>query len=171
MNKTKNKCRLGALDVFIIIVVIICAVSIAVRYFDIKESDVNNNVQLENYVLSFEIKNIKDSSADNYFEKGTNFYIEDSGELLGTLREGITVSDAVRYYEKTDGTVVAAPNTATGDLYRVDIEGSMDVMGVTGSDGRFLLGGNQYIALNKEIKVCSKYLLVTIAVTGITKAQ
>ena len=58
MNKTKNKCRLGALDVFIIIVVIICAVSIAVRYFDIKESDVNNNVQLENYVLSFEIKNV-----------------------------------------------------------------------------------------------------------------
>ena len=143
MNNTKNKRRLGALDVFIIIVVIICAVSIAVRYFDVQESDVNNNVQLENYVLSFEIKNIKDSSADNYFEKGTNFYIEDSG----------------------------APNTATGDLYRVDVEGSMDVMGITGSDGRFLLGGNQYIALNKEIKVCSKYLLVTIAVTGITKAQ
>ncbi len=171
MNKTKNKRTLGALDIFIIIVVIICAVSIAVRFLDIKGSDISNDVQLENYILSFEVKNIKDSSADNYFVKGTNFYIEDSGELFGTLREGITVSDAVRYYEMSDGTIVAASNNATGDLYRVDVEGSMDVMGTTGSDGRFLLGGNQYIALNKEIKLCSKYLLVTIAVTGITKAQ
>ncbi|MBE6542309.1 MAG: hypothetical protein E7672_07675 [Ruminococcaceae bacterium] len=171
MKKTNSKKRLGVLDIFIIIIVLVCVASVVIRYVGIDNSQVSSEVQLDNYILSFNIKNIKDSSANNYMEKGTKFFIQSSGEYLGTLREGVTISDAVRYYELQNGQSIAVPNTATGDLYRVDVEASLDVQGVLREDGTFLLGGNQYVAVNKEITVYSKYLTVTIMVTDITKAQ
>lgn len=169
-NITKNK-RLGALDIFIIIVFLVCAISVGLRSFAVNNSEVRNDVPLEDYILSFKISNIKDSSAKNYLEKGSKFYLNDSDAYLGTVSTSPTINDAVRYYEMLDGSIVAAKNNATGDLYRVDVESSMTVQGVTSADGKFLLGGNQYIAMNKEIEVYSKYLSVKITVTGISKAQ
>jgi len=74
-------------------------------------------------------------------------------------------------YELSDGTVVLAKNNATGDLYRVDVEASFDVQGKTDGNGSLLLGGNRYVALNKEIEIYSKYVTYNVVVTGITKAQ
>ncbi|MBE6625707.1 MAG: DUF4330 family protein [Ruminococcaceae bacterium] len=170
MNKKERKLKFGALDVFIILVVIVCAVSIVLRYVSNKQSDVGASTPLENYVISFEVLDIKDTSAQNYLEPGTNFYLVESDVLLGTLREGITVRDAEKYYEMPNGDIVLAQNNATGDLYRVDVEGSFDAKGRVDSSGRFLLGGNTYIGINKEVKIYSKYLAVTVVITGITNA-
>lgn len=170
MNKKENKLKFGALDIFIILVVLVCAVSIAFRYVSNKQSDVGGSAPLENYVVSFEILDIKDTSAQHYMEPGTNFYLVESDALLGSLREGITIRDAEKYYEMPNGEIVLAQNNATGELYRVDVEGSFDVKGRVDNSGRFLLGGNTYIGINKEVKIYSKYLAVTVIITGITNA-
>jgi len=172
MNANKEKKRhFGALDVMIIILVAACLISFGYRYFSMQSSDQNQNTQLENYIVSIKISNIRNSSAQNYMEKGTNFYLKESGELFGSLREGVTIGDATTYYELSDGTVVLAKNNATGDLYRVDVEASFDVQGKTDGNGSLLLGGNRYVALNKEIEIYSKYVTYNVVVTGITKAQ
>ena len=119
MNQPKKQ-HIGALDVVIIVIVLVCAVSVGLRVMMTRNSDLDKNVQLENYIVSFKVMDIRDSSAKNYLQKGTNFYLDDSDEFFGTLREGVTVNDAETYYEMPDGTIVLAANNASGDLYRVD---------------------------------------------------
>ncbi len=169
-NNTKKR-RLGALDVFIIIAVLVCAVSVGLRLFMTQNSDLDKNVQLDNYIVSFKVMGIRDSSAKNYLKKGTNFYMADTNEFFGTLREGVTIKDAESYYEMPDGTIVLTTNNASGDLYRVDAECSLDVTGKLDANGCFLLGGNKYIGINKELMIYSKYLSITVKITNITKAQ
>ena len=168
----ENKKRLGALDVFIIIIILVCMVSVGFRIFANRTSEVGESTQLDNYVVSFKVMGIRDSSARNFMTKGTKFYLNDSNAYIGSISEGnITITDAVRYYDLMDGTTVKASNTATGELYKVDVEASFDAQGKIDSNGRFLLGGNQYIGLNQELQIHSKYLSITILVTGINKAQ
>lgn len=168
--KNNEKKRLGALDGLIIIVLIVCLVSVGLRVYSTMNSQTGGNVQLDDYIVSFKVSNIKDSSAKNYFEKGTNFYLSQTGDIFGTLREGVVVRDAETYYEKSDGTVVLITNNAVGDLYRVDVEASLEAKGRVDENGAFYLGGNIFIAPNKEIMICSKYLSITVVITDIQKA-
>ncbi|MBE6616350.1 MAG: hypothetical protein E7627_00185 [Ruminococcaceae bacterium] len=169
-NKVK-KTRIGALDIFIIIALVVCVVAIGVRMYVNSISDVGEQVALEDYVVTFKVLDIKDTSAKNYFEPNTNFYLKDVNTLFGTIREGITVNDAEKEYQMPNGDVVIAQNNATGDLYRVDVEVSANVKGRIDAEGRFLLNGNTYIGANKEIEIYSKYLAVTAIITSVEKAQ
>lgn len=172
MNKEKSrKIRIGALDIFIILAVLVCVIAIGVRVYMNANSEVGEQVALENYVVLFKVHDIKDSSAQNYFEPGTNFYLDDTDAIFGTIREGLTISDAEKTYEMPDGQVVVAQNNATGDLYRVDVEASIDATGKIDADGRFLLNGNTFIGVNKELKIYSKYLEITVVITSVEKAQ
>ncbi|MBQ7599709.1 MAG: hypothetical protein IJU57_03440 [Clostridia bacterium] len=168
MNETKRK--LGALDIFIIVIAVLLIAGIGVRFFLTRNSNVNEKTDLEEYIVSFKIMDIRDTSAQNYFNPGTNFYVDQDGSFFGTLQEGLRVSDAKRYYYLDSGEVITSLNNATGDLYRVDVEGSFKVSGITAADGKFLLNGNTYIAENKEVKVYSKYLSVMLLITSVTKA-
>ena len=169
MQNEKKK-RLGALDIFIIFAVLSCIIGVGIRYFTTKNTSISNTAQLEDYILTFEIYNIRDSSAQNYLEKGTNFYLQSNNERIGTLREGVTVREAERYEEMPDGRVVKISNNGTGDLYRVDVEGSFDCKGILNENGSFLLNGNHYIGINKEISIYSKYVTFTVKITGIAKS-
>lgn len=171
MNNNKQKKHLGALDIFIILILVVAIISVGLRFYSTKIAPTGNNVQLENYILSFKVMNIKDSSAQNYFEKDTKFFIDETNVYLGTLREGLSIKDAETYYQMHDGTVVVANNNGTGDMYRVDVEGSMNVIGTMDDRGCFYLNGNLYLAPNKEITVYSKYLTVAMKITGIAIAQ
>lgn len=170
MNNQKEKTkRLGALDIFIIFAVLACLVSVGLRFIAVQDSAVGNNVELENYILSFKVSDIRNSSAVNYMNKDTVFYLRDSGLPLGTLQENKTVSDSEKYYYLHDGEIVRMTNSSTGDLYRVDVEGTFECAGTMSADGSFLLNGNRYIALNQNLSIYSKYLAISIMVTGITK--
>ena len=170
-TKSEKKTKIGALDIFIIIVVVVCVAAISVRMYVNSTSDVGEQVQLEDYVVSFKVLDIKDSSAKSYFEPNTNFYLKDLNTIFGTMREGITVNDAEKEYEMPNGDVVIAQNNATGDLYRVDVEASVTAKGRIDSEGRFLLNGNTYLGANKELEIYSKYLAVTVIITSVEKAQ
>lgn len=168
-NQKEKKSRLGALDICIILALVACVISVGLRYFSVQNSSVSKNVQLENYIVSFEVYDIRDSSAKNFMNKGTNFYLQETGALIGSLREGITIRDAEKLYEMPNGEVVLVTNGGTGDLYRVDVEASLECTGTMNESGSFLLNGNQYIGINQELKIYSKYLAITVKVTGITK--
>lgn len=170
-TKKVKKVRIGALDIFIIVAIIVCAVAIGIRMYVNSISDVGEQVELEEYVVSFKVLDIKDSSANNYFEPGTLFYFEDNDSYFGAIREGITVNDAEKEYEMPNGEVVVAQNNATGDLYRVDVEASVTCNGRIDSDGRFLLNGNTYLGVNKEVKIYSKYLAITVIISDIEKSS
>lgn len=170
-NQKYNKKRLGVLDVFIIIALLACIVSVVLRYVSVQNSSVNQGTQLENYTVSFKVYDVRESSAVKFMQTGSNFYLKDNNALIGALDEGKTVAPAKKYYEMANGETVLVSNSSTGDLYRVDVEGSFSCSGKMSADGSFLLNGNKYISVNQELKVYSKYLAVTIKVTGISKAQ
>lgn len=168
--QNKNKLRLGIIDYFIIFVVIVCIISAAIRYTAVQSSGAGETAQLEEYIVSFDIYNIRDSSAQKFLAKGTNFYLQGSNELVGTLREGVTIREAQKFVELQDGQIVSISNTGTGDLYRVDVEASLSCKGIMTESGSFLLNGNQYIGVNKEINIYSKYVMFVVKITGISKA-
>ena len=171
MNNTSKKKRLGTLDIFIILAVVVCAACFGIRYFLTNRSDVSEKVQLDDYVISFSIAGIKDSSAKNYMTPGTKFYVKDTNVYFGELLEGLTIKDAEKFYELQNGEVIVGENNAVGDLYRVDVEAKLKATGKTDANGRFLLNGNTYVGVNKTFYIYSKYLAVTVQVTDISKAQ
>lgn len=167
-NRNETKKRLGALDIFIILALAACIISVGIRYFTSNTASADSSAALENYILSFDVYNIRNSSGQNFMEPGTNFYLDENDEYFGTLREQVTIRDAQRFYTTHNGDVILVSNTGTGDSYRIDVEGKMTCRGTMNENGSFLLNGNHYVALDKEIKIYSKYLVVTVKITGIT---
>lgn len=165
-NEKKN--RLGALDIFIILAVVVCIVSIGWRYISIKDDSTNNSVSLDNYIVSFDIYNIRKSSADNYLEVGTEFFIDDGDAFFGTLREQISILDTEKFYTTAAGDVIRVTSTGTGEQDRVDFKGTMNCSGVMNENGSFLLNGNLYLGIDKQINLYTKYLSVSIKITGIS---
>lgn len=164
--------KLGALDIMIIIAILVCIVSVVMRVFMTKKSDLGGSVQLDDYVISLEIYDIRGSSAENYLEAGTNFYFEESDELLGTLRSDKSIDPAKKRIELTDGRIIDSENPIKeGDLSRVDVVATFDAKGKYDSNGYFQLGGNKYLGVGKEVKIYSKYLSVAAKITGISLAK
>lgn len=171
--ETKHHKRkgLGALDVFIILALLAVIAGVGLRAYMNRNADVGTAEVLEDYVISFEVKDIRDSSNARHMHPGDKFYLKDTGAYFGALTEENTVNPAETFYEMPDGSIVKAANTGTGDNYRVDVKTSVIAQGVLSSDGSFLLGGNTYIGLNKELQIYSKYLAITVKITGISKAR
>lgn len=169
MNKEK-KMRIGALDVFIIAAVITCLVGLGLRIFSKSDAVVNNNAVMENYVVSFSVSNIRASSV-KYFSKGDVFFIKENNVRLGELMDRPSELPARRYYSDINGNTVYVMNESTDDrTKRRDIEADMLVSGIVDSNGKFLLNGTQYLGVNKEVEIKSKYITVNVKITSIEKA-
>ncbi len=171
--ETKHQKRRGpgALDIFIVLALIAVIAGVGLRAYISSNSNVGTAAVLEDYVISFEVLNIRDSSNARHMHPGDKYYLKENGAFFGTLTEENTVSPAAAYYEMPDGTIVREVNTASGDNYKVDVQTSVIAQGMISSNGSFLLGGNTYIGLNKEVQICSKYLSITVRITGIEKAN
>lgn len=168
MNKEK-KMRISALDVFIIAAVITCIVGLGLRMFSKSDAVVNNNAVMENYVVSFSVSNIRGSSV-NYFNKGDVFFLRENTVRLGELMER-SVLPAQRYYSDINGKTVYVMNESTDDrTKRMDVTASLLVSGIMDEQGRFLLNGTQYLGVNKEMEIKSKYIAVNVKITSIAKA-
>lgn len=169
-KKTKRKGP-GTLDVFIILAVVVVLAGIGLRAYMTRNADVGTAVVLEDYIVSFEVLNIRDSSNARHMQVGDKFYLKDNDIMFGTLQEGNIVNDAAYFYEMPDGTIKKVLNNASGDHYKVDVEADVLAQGTVDQNGAFLLGGNTYLALNKEIPIYSKSLAITVKITGIRKAS
>jgi len=172
MEKKKQKRRgPGALDVFIVLALIAVIAGVALRAYITNSSEIGTAAVLEDYEVSFEVLNIRDSSNARHMHPGDKYYLKENGAFFGTLTEVNTVNPASAFYEMPDGSIVRESNSATGDNYKVDVQTSVIAQGLMSGNGSFLLGGNTYLGMNKEVQIISKYLSITVRITDIEKVN
>ena len=169
-SNMKKKKKLNAIDYFIIVAVVLCLAGAAFRI--VLGSDglsLNSPVVMEDYVVSFKIENIRNSSTA-YLQPEQQFYIDTTGQYFGKITESISVTPARFTIEDQSGNAVHVFAPENGDATRVDVTGTMTVSGYM-SDNGFLLDGTTALAVNKSLAIRSSYLYVTITITDIVKAS
>ncbi len=171
MNETKEKKRgLGALDVMIIILAVAVLAGAGLRWMNSRREAASEKAELGNYTVTFIVRGIRDSSAQNYLKAGMNFYLDENGDIFGTLNENPSVDEASKYYEMPDGSIINVRTDVTGDQYRVDVMASVTAKGFKDEAGRFYLNGNKYLGMNREVSIHSKYVSYTVTITGVQSA-
>ncbi len=169
-SEKKTKKKLNAIDWFLIIAVVLCLAGAALRMLLGSESgSFTSPVVMEDYIISYEIRNIRNSSAE-YLAADEVFYIEATDQYFGKSAGNISVTPAQFYLADAEGNYVEAYAPENGDATRVDVTGTMLVSGYMGDNG-FLLGGATSLAVNKSIALRSTYIYVSITITDIVKAS
>ena len=162
-NNAENKKKTAALDVFVIILLLVCIAAIGVRV-TVGSGGLLSTDERGEFLVSYVVSGIKSEYSDA-FSEGKEFYLED-GEKFGTLASGAVFTPAKLYSENADGEY----KTSYATDGTVDIKGTAVVTGSMSESG-FLLGGNRYIAANMALKISSSDISVTVTVTDITKIQ
>ncbi len=157
----KKKMRLNIIDILIILAVIALAAGVALRYNLAEKIGVKSN--RDTVMVSFLIENIKPTSADALVPEDIVF-LDSNGMELGKLL-AISLSEAENYNLSDEGVM-----TLDYDSTRCDVRGEIEATGAM-TDGGFMLGGTYYIGANKELKVHSKNIQVTMTVTGIRESR
>lgn len=158
--KKIKKSRFSGIDLLIILIVILCLGSIAVRHGLVEKFKSGSNlVQAE---ISFSVKNISPELADTIIS-GEKLYLS-SGKAVGELKN-VSKSNASVLSEKSDGTLVLA----TDDTAR-DIAGTITVSG-TFTESGFMLNGNLYTAAGKTFEVKTSNSEFEILVTGVKEIK
>ena len=170
-NQANKKKGLGALDVMILILLLVVIGSVGLRYMSIRNTDDTATAQAGSYVVTFQVKNIRNSSAEFYLNEGDLFFLDENTQLFGAFHEILSNNDAQKFYEMPDGSMMSVSSHLGGNQYRVDVEASLIASGMMTEDGSFLLNRNKYIGLNQELKIHSKYVSFTVVVTDIAEAQ
>lgn len=169
-NPKTNKKKLNAIDWFLIIAVVLCLAGSAFRMIVGSEGGtLTAPVTMEDYVVSFKIGNIRNSSTE-YLQPETKFYMDSTDQYFGQIQGNVSVTPAQFYLEDAEGNYVEAYAPENGDATRVDVTGTMQVSGYMG-EGGFLLDGTTSLAINKTFALRSSHIYVTITITDIVKAS
>ena len=171
MAKTENKQQKNAarvhfnlVDLVLIIAVLACLVGVYLRYSAGDDFGVNH--ELEQYVLSFEINNIRYTSADAFAE-GDALYLDGKDTVLGKIMsiDSTSPSEVIYTDDKGDYKTVYYPEDT-----RIDLTGRMLSDGVM-SDRGYLLGGNTYLAPGQTYYVETPQINVSVTITDIEPAE
>ena len=172
-NSVKTpKRRIGVLDVCILVAIVVIIAGVAARFILRDTSSMAQPKALANYLVDFEIKDIRGTS-EKYLKTDSAFYLDETGDYLGVVYKKEVLSDpAMTEYVTPEGEVVYAANTRDigDDLCRIDVTGTFLVSGYVDDNGFFLLNGNRYLGLSKEVAVRSRELMVNIIITDIRTA-
>ncbi|MBQ4067083.1 MAG: hypothetical protein IJD22_05515 [Clostridia bacterium] len=159
----KNKKRIAAVDILIVILLLLCIAGIGVRIF-IGEGNLFHKGDTGEYIVSYLISGEQDDYS-SLFSEGCEFYLED-GSYFGTLTGNAAFTPALLSSENSRGeyvTVYATDGT-------VDIRGTMTVNGSMTESG-FVLNSKTYISPNMTLTVSSSDITVKMLITDIAKAQ
>lgn len=166
----KTKKKLNAIDWFLIIALVLCLAGAALRIALGSESgSFSTPVVMEDYIVSFKIQNIRNSSVE-YLSEAQQFYISSTDQYFGQIEGNVSVTPARFQVTDAEGNYVEAYAPENGDATRVDVVGTMRVSGYMSEHG-FLLGGTTALAANKSLSLQSSFIYVTITVTDIAKAS
>ena len=172
-NSVKTpKRRIGVLDVCILVAIVVIIAGVAARFILRDTSSMAQPKALANYLVDFEIKDIRGTS-EKYLKTDSAFYLDETGDYLGVVYKKEVLSDpAMTEYVTPEGEGVYAANTRDigDDLCRIDVTGTFLVSGYVDDNGFFLLNGNRYLGLSKEVAVRSRELMVNIIITDIRTA-
>lgn len=166
--KAKKK-RIGALDICILVALLLCIVGVVARVLVSDNSVLAQNTTLDKYTVYFSITDIR-SSSEKFLKDGKTFYLDESGEIFGTLVGDPAVTYAKKLYvDNTGKTVEVFNNTEEEGISRIDVEGAFQVSAVMDENGFLLLNGNRNIAPYQDIEIRSQELYVTIQINSIEK--
>ena len=167
-----QKQHIGVLDVCILVALVAIIAGVAARFILRDNSSMAQPKALQNYLVDFEIKDIRGTS-EKYLKTDSPFYLDETGDYLGVIYKKEVLSDpAMTEYVTPEGNVVYVPNLrdAGDDLCRIDVTGTFLVSGYVDDNGFFLLNGNRYLGLSKEVAVRSRELMVNVIITDIRTA-
>lgn len=167
-NSEKKSRKLSALDVFVIILALMCVAGAAVRFYAGDSGILPiSDPEKEEYAVSFEIAQVK-TVLGGYIASGENLYNED-GSLFGTVGENVTITPAKLYVEDAEGKYIQIYSSAdNGDNSLIDIRGTVSVSGYF-TDYGFLADGKTYIAPNYVITLHTNKTTVDVRITDISK--
>ena len=166
-EKSKKLPRFGALDAFIILVVIVIIVGVFFRY---RLLDVLNAQQnLNDYNVSFSVENVRYTTPD-YINVGDVVYFKDSGAELGVITNesenmgAFTVAPASEMFTDSNGNMIEVhyPNET-----RVSINGKMICSAQVSETGGILINGNTYLAPGQTVDVTTELVTMTIQINNI----
>ena len=167
-----QKRHIGVLDVCILVALVAIIAGVAARFILRDNSSMAQPKALQNYLVDFEIKDIRGTS-EKYLKTDSPFYLDETGDYLGVVYKKEVLSDpAMTEYVTPEGNVVYVPNLrdAGDDLCSIDVTGTFLVSGYVDDNGFFLLNGNRYLGLSKEVAVRSRELMVNVIITDIRTA-
>ena len=167
-----QKRHIGVLDVCILVALVAIIAGVAARFILRDNSSMAQPKALQNYLVDFEIKDVRGTS-EKYLKTDSPFYLDETGDYLGVVYKKEVLSDpAMTEYVTPEGNFVYVPNLrdAGDDLCRIDVTGTFLVSGYVDDNGFFLLNGNRYLGLSKEVAVRSRELMVNVIITDIRTA-
>lgn len=172
MSKEKKARRITAMDLFIIFAVIAVIVSAGLRAYDNAKHKTSGAVTSgEEYIVSFECREMKESSA-KLLGKDEVFYVNGGEDEFGVLKDNPTITPAKIRVELENGElktdVYAEKN---GDNTKVDVTGEFRVKGYKDSNGLIFAECGMYIAPNLTVKAFTSDMSVQFNVTGVEKVS
>lgn len=165
-KKTKNAARIrfNIVDLVLIIAVLACLVGVYLRYNISEQFGVNH--EMGEYVLSFEIKNIRYTSADA-FPEGDTFFLNGDDTVLGTVIaiDSTSPSEVIYTDSRGDYKTIYYPEDS-----RIDMTGRLLSEGMM-TDRGYMLAGNTYLAPGQTYYVETPHINVSVTITGIEPAE
>lgn len=152
--------RFNAIDVFIIVLVILCVVGIYFRS-NIK-SWIGIDKDLKEYEISFVVKQIK-SSSNQYLTQGNEVYTN-NGLYIGAI-SACSSLPANAYVTNEKGEMIAV--TYPEDTY-IDVTGTITCKGIQKGDG-FYLSGTYLLSPGTVIEARTEVINFTLTITDISE--
>lgn len=166
-EKKTSRFRINMLDVVLLLLAILCAVGIWQR----------NNIralfasgeELDSYTVSFEIRKLRSATVE-LLPKGTALYTDDGEDRvpLGTIADHLSVSAAFEYLPNDKGEPVKSVYPEDEYENLLDANGKLTCRGIE-RNGRFLVDGELYLAVNQTIYAMSEDVDLEIRITAIRK--
>ena len=164
-ENAKKLPRFGAIDVFIILIVIVLIVGIFFRYklLDVLTSQQN----LNEYTIAFTVDNVRYTTPD-YINVGDTVYLD--GNALGTITSGaentgaLSIAPASEMFTDSNGNIIEVhyPNET-----RVSFSGNISCKGKVSENGSVLVNGNLYVAAGQTLDVTTEFVTMSIKIDSI----
>ncbi len=171
-ERTKIVPKFKILDAVIILLIVISIVGLYLGY-DVMDT-LKNRKEMKEYVVSFSIENIRNSTKD-YINIGDIVYYAEDGEQLGeflphteNVVQPLSYHPASVYVIDENGAAILIdyPYDDSPDD-RIDASGRFLCQGSYSDDVGFLVNGSRYLAPGQKIEVRTDRVTLTVTIQDI----
>ena len=171
MNEQKKKTRFGVFDAIVIVFLAACVVAVGFGYYFKKTSgDLRvSEEDKEEYAIKFECYDVAQSHAQ-LLKDGETYYLPDNSEF-GKLSGKVTITPALYYAEKDDGTFVRSYAPDNGDQTKVDVSGTVMTKGARNSRGVLIIGNDFEAIPGSSFIIHNSTVSIRVSITSVEKAS
>ena len=160
-NNENKKFSFNVIDV-IIILIILCAIGGVMLRAGI-EDKISIASKSEPAEIRFLITALEHSAGDSFAE-GNDVFFTSNDKKIGTLTSEKTIVPAEMFITLSDGTIIKSESP---DGSKIDVRGGIEVSGVFGEDGSFMLNGNTRLAPGSTLDFHTDTITVSALITEI----